>query len=76
MVFDYGKVVDILMGFMLLVGIIMSICFGDIDVLIILFLMCYLGIFDVEDFVDILNYKLGLFGILGLLFDMCDFDKM
>lgn len=42
-VIDGGKFIDILMGFILFVGVIMGICFGNIDFVLILFIMEKIG---------------------------------
>lgn len=46
-VVDGGKLVDILMGFIFFVGVIMGICLGDVDVLLLFYLMIKFGLIDV-----------------------------
>lgn len=69
-----GKFMDIFMGFMLLVGVIMGMCLGDIDLVVFLYLMEKLEI-DIDEMINVLNKKFGLLGLIGLFSDMCDFEK-
>lgn len=70
-VVEGGKLIDIFMGFMLFVGVVMGICFGNIDFVLILYIMEKIGQI-VDEVLNILNKKSGLFGIFGFLSDFCD----
>lgn len=66
-----GYSIDILMGFMLLEGLMMGICSGDIDVGLLEYL-CEKENMNMEIVIYILNKESGLKGVLELSNDMCE----
>lgn len=50
-----GWVFDILMGFMLLMGVIMGMCVGDVDLVVLLFFMKVLKIDDLNEIMMMFN---------------------
>ncbi|GKQ43419.1 acetate kinase [Companilactobacillus sp. RD055328] len=71
-----GQAIDTSMGFTPLAGITMSTRSGDIDVSLIPYMMKKLNIYNVDEFIDILNKKSGLLGISGVSNDMRDLEEI
>lgn len=59
------------MGFILFVGVMMGICLGNFDLVLILFIMEKMGKI-VDEVLEIFNKELGLLGFIGILSDLCD----
>lgn len=72
-VIEVGKLVNIFMGFILNVGLMMGICFGIIDVIIILYLVDELG-YSLDEVMYMMFSELGVFGVLGILSDFRDIE--
>lgn len=72
---ENGKSIDTSMGFTPIAGVTMGTRTGDIDVSIVPYLMEKLGITDVQEMVDIMNYESGLKGISGVSSDMRDLEE-
>lgn len=65
-----GKCVDIFMGLILLEGLVMGICFGDIDLVIIFYLYDILGM-SVDVINKLLIKEFGLLGLIEVISDCC-----
>ncbi|MGR3742511.1 acetate/propionate family kinase [Companilactobacillus sp. DQM5] len=71
-----GVAIDTSMGFTPLAGVTMSTRSGDIDVSLIPYIMNKLSIYDIKEFIDILNNESGLLGISGISNDMRDLEDI
>ena len=67
-----GKCYDTSMGFSPLAGVTMGTRSGDVDPLVLQYIMKKEGITDFNEMIDILNRKSGLLGLSGISSDMRD----
>lgn len=63
------------MGFILLEGLIMGIRCGDIDLVILLFLMRKEGL-DVDGLDKLMNKEFGVYGMIGIFSDFRDIEDV
>lgn len=71
---DGGKSVDTSMGFTPLAGVTMGTRAGDIDASLLPYLMRKEGLTDINEMIDILNKKSGVYGLTGISSDMRDIE--
>ncbi|MDT2827973.1 acetate kinase [Enterococcus viikkiensis] len=70
-----GKSVDTSMGFTPLAGLTMGTRSGDIDASLLPYLMEKAGIKDINEMIDVLNKKSGVYGLTGISSDMRDIEQ-
>ncbi|MGO2892467.1 MAG: acetate kinase [Enterococcus devriesei] len=70
-----GKSIDTSMGFTPLAGITMGTRSGDIDASLLPYLMEKAGIKDINEMIDVLNKKSGVYGLTGISSDMRDIEQ-